>query len=85
MKQLLDTVWQRRGVSWIWDDEALNLVATPGQVYSLRQLLRCAGHWPEDLPSNSGSTMVVAGLDACLDLMSPDDAEAFIEACDDSS
>ena len=21
MKQLLDTVWQRRGISWIWDDD----------------------------------------------------------------
>ena len=61
MKQLLDTVWQRRGVSWIWDDEALNLVATPGQVFSLRQLLRFDGQWPDDLPSNNGSTMVVAG------------------------
>ena len=78
MKQLLDTVWQRRGVSWIWDDEALNLVATPGQVFSLRQLLGFEGQWPDDLPSNNGSTMVVAGLDACLDLMSPDDAEAWL-------
>ncbi len=26
MRQLLDTVWQRRGVSWVWDDEALQLV-----------------------------------------------------------
>ncbi len=32
MKQLLDTVWQRRGVSWIWDDEALQSVAKPSEV-----------------------------------------------------
>jgi hypothetical protein len=78
MKQLLDTVWQRRGVSWIWDDEALNKVARPGEVLSLRQLIRLEGRWPDDLPSNNGSSMVVAGLDACLDLMSPDDAEAWL-------
>jgi hypothetical protein len=78
MKQLLETVWQRRGVSWIWDDEALNKIAKSGEVLSLRQLLRFDGHWHDDLPSNNGSTMVVAGLDACLDLMSPDDSEAWL-------
>ena len=78
MKQLLDTVWQRRGVSWIWDDEALNKVARPSEVLSLRQMLRFEGQWPDDLPSNNGSTMVVAGLDACLDLMSPDEADAWL-------
>jgi hypothetical protein len=71
MKQLFDTVWQRRGVSWIWDDEALNKVAKPGEVFSLRELLRFERQWPDDLPSNNGDIMVVAGLDACLDLMSP--------------
>jgi hypothetical protein len=78
MKQLFDTVWQRRGVSWIWDDEALNKVAKPGEVFSLRELLRFERQWPDDLPSNNGDTMVVAGLDACLDLMSPDEAEAWL-------
>lgn len=78
MKQLLDTVWQRRGVSWIWDDEALNKIANPGEVFSLREFLRFESQWPDDLPSNNGDTMVVAGLDACLDLMSPDEAEAWL-------
>jgi hypothetical protein len=78
MKQLLDTVWQRRGVSWIWDDEALGKIAKPGEVFSLRELLRFESQWPDDLPSNNGDTMVVAGLDACLDLMLPDEAEAWL-------
>jgi hypothetical protein len=78
MKQLLDTVWQRRGVSWIWDDEALNKIAKSGEVLSLRRLLRFDGQWPDDLSSNNGSTMVVAGLDACLDLLSPEDADAWL-------
>jgi hypothetical protein len=78
MKQLLDTVWQRRGVSWIWADEALNKIAKPSEVLSLRQLLRFDGLWPDDLPSNNGSTMVVAGLDACLDLLSPEEADAWL-------
>lgn len=24
MRQLVDTVWQRRGTSWVWDEEARN-------------------------------------------------------------
>ena len=40
MKRLHDSVWQRRGVSWIWDDEALYTVARPSEVLSLRELLQ---------------------------------------------
>jgi hypothetical protein len=78
MKQLLDTVWQRRGTSWIWDEEARNQVCIPNEVWSLRQLLLVAGNWPEDLPSNGHNTLVVAGLEGGLDLLSPDDAEAWL-------
>ncbi len=78
MKQLLDTVWRRRGVSWIWDDEALSSVAKPSEVFNLRQLVRASKSWPEDLPSNNGDALFVAGLDACLDLLSPADAEDWL-------
>jgi hypothetical protein len=44
MRQLLDTVWQRRGTSWIWDEEARNRVCGASEVWSLRQFLRAAGH-----------------------------------------
>jgi len=78
MKQLLDTVWQRRGTSWIWDEEARNQVCAASEVWSLRQFLQAAGHWPDDLPSNDSNTMAVAGLDGCLDLLSPTDAEGWL-------
>lgn len=78
MKQVLDTVWQRRGVSWIHDDEALSSVTKASEVYSLRQLLRASKNWPDDLPSNGGNTLVVAGLDACLDLLAPADADSWL-------
>lgn len=78
MKQLRDTVWQRRGVSWIWTDEALASVTRPPEVYSLRKLIRASNDWPEELPSNGGNTLVVAGLDACMDLLSPADAESWL-------
>lgn len=78
MKQLLDSVWQRRGVSWIWENDAFSSVAKASEVFSLRELIRASRNWPDDLPSNGSNTLVVAGLDACLDLMTPTDAEAWL-------
>ena len=48
MKQLLDTVWQRRGTSWVWDEEARNQVCAASEVWSLRQFLQATGHWPDE-------------------------------------
>lgn len=81
MRQLRDTVWQRRGTSWVWDEEARNQICTASEVWSLRQFLRASlapGNWPDDLPSNGGRTLVVAGLDGSLDLLTPEDAEAWL-------
>ena len=81
MRQLLDTVWQRRGTSWLWDEEARNQICVPSEVWSLRQFLRASkvpGNWPGDLPSNGGKTLVVAGLDGSLDLLTPGDAEVWL-------
>ncbi|TAM26622.1 MAG: hypothetical protein EPN60_10195 [Nevskiaceae bacterium] len=80
MKQTLDTVWQRRGVSWVWDEHARNQVCTASEVWSLRRLLLSAGKWPDDLPSNHNNTLVVAGLEGGLDLLAPHDAEAWLGA-----
>lgn len=78
MRQISDTVWQRRGTSWIWDEEARNQVCGAGEVWSLRQFLQAAGNWPDDLPSNGNNTLVVAGLDGSLDLLTPADAETWL-------
>ena len=78
MKQLHDTVWQRRGVSWIWENDAFSEVTKAREVFSLRKMIRASKNWPEDLPSNDGKTLVVAGLDACLDLLSPENAEDWL-------
>ena len=55
MKQLLDTVWQRRGTSWIWDEEARNQVCVASEVWSLRQFLQAVG--AEDDPASGGRQM----------------------------
>lgn len=78
MRQLRDTVWQRRGTSWVWDEEARNQICAAREVWSLRQFLRAVNNWPTDLPSNGSKTLVVAGLDGSLDLLTPPDAEAWL-------
>jgi hypothetical protein len=78
MKQLLDTVWQRHGISWIWDEGARNQVCVASEVWSLRQLLQSVGKWPDTLPSNDNNTLVIAGLEGSLDLLTPQDAEAWL-------
>jgi hypothetical protein len=78
VKQLLDTVWQRRGTSWVWDEEARNQVCAASEVWSLRRFLQAARHWPDDLPSNGNNALVVAGLEGGLDLLTPEDAETWL-------
>jgi hypothetical protein len=78
MRQLLDTVWQRRGTSWVWDEEARNAICLASEVWSLRQFLRAMGRWPDNLPSNGNKTLVVAGLDGSLDLLAPTEAETWL-------
>ena len=78
MKQLRDSVWQRRGTSWIWDAEAFAQVCLASEVWSLREFMLAVNHWPDELPSNNESSLVVAGLDGCLDLLTPTDAENWL-------
>jgi len=78
MRQLLDTVWQRRGTSWLWDEEARNQICKASEVYSLRQFLRAVGNWSDDLPSNGSKTLVVGGLDGSLDLLMHTDSEVWL-------
>ncbi len=70
--QLLDTVWQRRGTSWVWHEKVGNQVCANGEAWSLCQFVQAAGHWPDGLPSNDTNTPVVAGLEGCLDLLTPE-------------
>ena len=78
MRQMRDPVWQVRGTSWLWDEEARNGICVAGEVWSLRQFLQSKRRWPDELPSNSGRTLVVAGLDGSLDLLTPPEAESWL-------
>ncbi len=79
MKVLRNNAWTRRGCSLLWDPGALSSFAEPSEVLSLRQFFAMARAWPDDLPSNEGRALVVAGLEGCLDALTPADAEEWVE------
>ena len=80
MKILQGDAWKRRGVSLLWGGEALSGLAQPQNVTSIRQFFAMVGQWPDDLPCNGGDTLVVAGLEGCIDLMDPVEAEAWLKS-----
>jgi hypothetical protein len=78
---LHDNTWIRFGTSLLWDAEALNSVCSPESVRSLREFLRLheAG-WPEDaLKLVNNRTLVVAGLEAAMDTVNPEEAVEWLE------
>lgn len=79
MKILQGDVWKRRGVSLLWGGETLSALTQPNQVVSIREFFSMVGKWPDDLPSNEGNTLVVAGLEGCMDLMEPSEAEIWLK------
>lgn len=79
MMLMSNTAWTRRGCSLLWCPSTLVTFADPSEVASIRTFFALARSWPEDLPSNSGRALVVAGLEGCLDALSPDDAATWVE------
>ncbi|MFH7242131.1 MAG: hypothetical protein ACHWZW_04695 [Spirulina sp.] len=79
MRPVRNPNWHKNGMALLWNAEKLATIAAPDEVYSLRQFLRLQEHWPDDLPSSHGNTLVVAGLDGALDSLSPDDGQQFLE------
>lgn len=79
VKVLTTDNWKRRGVSLLWGGEALaSLLSQPGEALSLRELFALSQDWPENLPSGDGSAVVAVGLEAMLDCLAPEDAEAWV-------
>lgn len=76
---LHDTRYVRRGSTLLWSPDALARFAHPQDAVSVRQLFQFAGSWPMELPSSEGRVLVVAGLDGCLDCLTPEDGAAWME------
>jgi len=79
---LHDNVWTRRGISLLWDADALAAVCKPQQVVSLRHfLLLHAEGWPADrIPLINDRVIVVAGLDTALDAIGTEEATEWVRA-----
>ncbi len=79
MNVIRDDTWTRKGCSLLWCPSALAQFAQPCEVVSMRSFFRLSSAWPEDLPSNKGAALVVAGLEGCLDLLSPEEVSTWIQ------
>ncbi|MBV9183671.1 MAG: 5'-nucleotidase [Acidobacteria bacterium] len=78
---LNDKTWMVCGISLLWDPEALNEICPPDSVRSLREFLRLhQAEWPEDaLHLINNRTLVVAGLEAAMDTLNPQEAVEWLE------
>jgi len=78
---LHDNTWMRCGTSVLWEAQALNRVCLPEAVRSLREFLRLhQTGWPEGtIKLIQDRTLVVAGLEAAMDTLQPDEAVEWLE------
>ena len=76
-----DKTWMTCGITLLWDAEALNEVCPANSVRSLREFLRLQhSGWPEDtLRLINNRTLIVAGLEAAMDTLSPQEAVEWLE------
>lgn len=72
-------VWQRKGISVLWDSKTLTQLNCASQVISLRQFFTFYEEkWPEDMPLIKGDMLLVAGLDAALDTLSAEESQDWL-------
>jgi hypothetical protein len=78
---LHDEIWNRRGISLLWDADSLAKVCTPQRVVSLRRFLHLHSNgWPaEQLHLINDEVMVVAGLESAIDALPPEQACDWLE------
>lgn len=74
-----DKSFTRKGMSLIWDPELLAEITDYQSAVTIRQFCQMKGQWPESLASRDGHALVVVGLEACMDVLKPSDAEKWLE------
>lgn len=77
---LLDDVWQRKGISVIWDNPVLAKLVKDNRAISLREFFSYyEKSWPDDdMPFINNDLLLVAGLDAALDTLEAQNAEEWV-------
>lgn len=80
MKTVDSDVWQRRGISLVWGNNILSTFSLAHEAKSIREFFEIVDNPPELLPSNNGKSLVVVGLEGCIDLLKPDQAEIWLRS-----
>ena len=77
---LLDDVWQRKGISVIWDNPVLAKLVKDNRAISLREFFSYyENSWPDnEMPFINNDLLLVAGLDAALDTLEAQNAEEWV-------
>ncbi len=78
---LHDNTWMSCGSSLLWHPDALKQICPFDSVRSLREFLRLhQSGWPDgSLQLINNRTLVVAGLEAAMDTLHPDEAVEWLE------
>lgn len=77
MREMSSTAWLRRGSSVVFDKQSLGRLIADGKLFSLREALSWMQAWPPE-PPHGPSTILIGGLETCLEVLSPADAESFL-------
>ena len=77
MREMSATTWRRRGSSVVFDKHLLGPLIDGGCLVSLRAALGWLSEWPGQ-PPGDGDTVLVGGLETCLELMPPAEGEEFL-------
>ncbi len=78
MLEMSSSAWMRRGSGVVFDKKTLGRLIQEQGIISLREALRWMKFWPAN-PPNGAATVVVSGLEACLDIGSPAEAETWLQ------
>lgn len=79
MRLVRDKSWSRRGVTLLWGAKALSDITIAEDVASIRRFFELVRQWPDELPNGGGNSLVVAGVEGCLDSLKPEDAQSWLE------
>ena len=79
MLTIQDSSWHRRGFTILWEPSVLAGLVSPAEIVTFREFIQISNNWPESLPSGEGNTLIVSGMDGCLDILTPEDAEKWLE------
>ena len=77
MREMSSSAWLRRGSSIVFDKQSLGPLISNGPLVPLRQALDWTNEWPGE-PPGGGRTVLVSGLETCLEVLAVEEAERFL-------